>query len=107
MFAGIDIASVRHVLARLDDAGTAIGKPITITEERAAPMPAAPPPASTQVRARACAFRVQVPEDCVGDQDEVARRQNLKDVERRYADIIDADTAIAAIERWSRANDRG
>ena len=35
MFAGIDIASERHVLARLDDAGAAIGKPITITEDRA------------------------------------------------------------------------
>lgn len=35
MFAGIDIASVRHVLARLDAQGTPIGKPITITEDRA------------------------------------------------------------------------
>ena len=35
MFAGIDIASERHVLARLDDAGVPIGKPITITEDRA------------------------------------------------------------------------
>ena len=35
MFAGIDIASERHVLARLDDAGGAIGKPITISEDRA------------------------------------------------------------------------
>jgi transposase len=34
MFAGIDIASERHVLARLDDAGAAIGKPLTITEDR-------------------------------------------------------------------------
>lgn len=34
MFAGIDIASERHVLARLDDAGAAIGKPSTITEDR-------------------------------------------------------------------------
>lgn len=34
MFAGIDIASERHVLARLDDAGAAIGKPIIITEDR-------------------------------------------------------------------------
>ena len=33
MFAGIDIASERHVLARLNDAGAAIGKPITITED--------------------------------------------------------------------------
>jgi len=35
MFAGIDIASERNVLARLDDAGAAIGKPNTITEDRA------------------------------------------------------------------------
>jgi len=35
MFAGIDIASERHVLARLDGAGAMIGKPITITEDRA------------------------------------------------------------------------
>jgi transposase len=34
MFAGIDIASERHVLARLDEAGVPIGKPITITEDR-------------------------------------------------------------------------
>lgn len=34
MFAGIDIASARHVLVRLDQAGVAIGKPITITEDR-------------------------------------------------------------------------
>ena len=49
-------------------------------------------------------FRVQVPEDCVGDQDQVAHEQNLRDVGRRYADIIDADTAIAAIERWVQRN---
>lgn len=35
MFAGIDIASERHVLARLDDAGAPIGKPISFTEDRA------------------------------------------------------------------------
>jgi len=51
-------------------------------------------------------FRVMVPQDCVGDHDEVAHAQNLKDVERRYADIIDSATAIAAIERWQQANDR-
>jgi maleamate amidohydrolase len=49
-------------------------------------------------------FRVMVAQDCVGDHDEVAHRQNLKDVERRYADIIDGATAIAEIERWMRAN---
>ena len=34
MFAGIDIASERHTLARLDDTGAPIGKPIPITENR-------------------------------------------------------------------------
>ena len=35
MFAGIDIASERHMLARLDDDGAPIGKPMAITEDRA------------------------------------------------------------------------
>lgn len=34
MFAGIDIASERHLLARLDEEGAPIGKPMTITEDR-------------------------------------------------------------------------
>ena len=51
-------------------------------------------------------FRVMVPEDCVGDHDEAAHTQNLKDVGRRYADIIDATTAIEAIEQWRRTNDK-
>lgn len=34
MFAGIDVASERHTLARLDDSGAPIGKPILITEDR-------------------------------------------------------------------------
>lgn len=51
-------------------------------------------------------FRVQVPKDCVGDHDQAAHDQNLADVGRRYADIIDAPTAIAEIERWAQRNDR-
>jgi maleamate amidohydrolase len=51
-------------------------------------------------------FRVMVPHGCVGDHDETAHTQNLKDAERRYADVIDAATAIDAIEQWRRANDR-
>ena len=35
MFAGIDIACERHMLARLDDQGAPIGKPQPITEDRA------------------------------------------------------------------------
>jgi maleamate amidohydrolase len=52
-------------------------------------------------------FRVMVARDCVGDHDQAAHDQNLKDVERRYADIIDAATAIGEIERQGRANDKG
>jgi len=35
MFAGIDIASERHMLARLDDTGVPIGRPLPVTEDRA------------------------------------------------------------------------
>lgn len=49
-------------------------------------------------------FRVQVPEDCVGDHDEAAHRQNLLDVGRRYADITTADAMIAALEAWRGRN---
>jgi len=35
MFAGIDVASETHTLARLDDAGAPIGRPIPIAEDRA------------------------------------------------------------------------
>ena len=51
-------------------------------------------------------FRVMVPRDCVGDHDETAHAQNLKDVERRYADVIDGAAAIAAIEQWRAVNDK-
>lgn len=34
MFAGIDIAAERHMLARLDDRGTPVGKPLPISEDR-------------------------------------------------------------------------
>ncbi|WP_428489198.1 isochorismatase family protein [Rhodopila sp.] len=51
-------------------------------------------------------FRVMVPHDCVGDHDAEAHAQNLKDVERRYADVIDAAIAIEAIEQWRQSNDK-
>ncbi|TCZ53624.1 isochorismatase family protein [Roseicella aquatilis] len=51
-------------------------------------------------------FRVMVPQDCVGDHDRAAHDQNLRDVERRYADVIDGAAAIAEIERWRGANSK-
>ncbi len=44
-------------------------------------------------------FRTIVPEDCVGDHEEEPHRANLRDVERRYADISTAAEVIAGFER--------
>ena len=47
-------------------------------------------------------FRTLVPEDCVGDHDEGPHWANLRDVERRYADITDAERMIERIESLRR-----
>ncbi len=49
-------------------------------------------------------FRTIVPEDCVGDHDLVPHQQNLADVGRRYADILDADSCIEYIDDWRKRN---
>ena len=49
-------------------------------------------------------FRTLVPEDCVGDHEEEPHLANLRDVERRYADVIDSDTVINTFESLSRRN---
>ena len=49
-------------------------------------------------------FRTIVPEDCVGDHDERPHRDNLRDVERRYCDVTDADAVIDWIEDWRGRN---
>lgn len=51
-------------------------------------------------------FRVMVPQDCVGDHDQAAHAQNLKDAERRCAGVIDSAACIAEIGRRRGANDR-
>lgn len=61
---------------------------------------------ATVIDAFSLGFRVQVLGDCVGDHDEVAHKQNLADVGRRYADIVDAKAAIAEFERWGSRNDK-
>jgi maleamate amidohydrolase len=50
-------------------------------------------------------FRTIVPEDCVGDHDEEAHEDNLRDIDRRYADISSADEVIRYIEEWRKKND--
>lgn len=39
-------------------------------------------------------YRTIVPADCCGDQDEEAHASNLRDVGRRYADVVDLQTVL-------------
>jgi maleamate amidohydrolase len=49
-------------------------------------------------------FRVIVPEPCVGDVAEEPHVSNLRDVGRRYADIVDLETCLERITSLSRPN---
>jgi maleamate amidohydrolase len=49
-------------------------------------------------------FRVMVPEDCVGDVGEEPHFSNLRDVGRRYADVIDLQTCLDHIAPLPRPN---
>ncbi len=49
-------------------------------------------------------FRTLVPEDCVGDHDPQPHQDNLRDADRRYADVTDCDRVIEQIESWRRRN---
>ena len=50
-------------------------------------------------------YRVIVPEPCVGDMDEGPHRDNLRDVGRRYCDIIGMEEALNYFEEIRRRND--
>ena len=50
-------------------------------------------------------FRTIVPEECVGDMEKGPHNDNLRDVGRRYADIIDSQAAIDYLEEYGRRND--
>jgi maleamate amidohydrolase len=45
-----------------------------------------------------------VPEQCVADMDERPHRDNLRDISRRYSDIIDLDEALAYFEDIRKQN---
>jgi len=49
-------------------------------------------------------FRVIVPEPCCGDVDEGPHRDNLRDVQRRYADVVSLEDVLVYIETSSRRN---
>jgi maleamate amidohydrolase len=49
-------------------------------------------------------FRVMVPEPCCGDVDEGPHRDNLRDVGRRYADILTLEESLDYLGRFPRLN---
>ncbi len=54
---------------------------------------------ATVVDAFSHGYHVLVPEACCGDQDREAHQANLRDIDRRYADVIDTDQARAALAK--------
>ena len=49
-------------------------------------------------------FRVTVPEDCVGDVEEGPHVANLRDMGRRYADVLDLQACLEYIASLPRQN---
>lgn len=53
---------------------------------------------ATIIDAFSYGFRTQVVEDCCGDHSPISHADNLRDVGRRYADVIDSGTAIQRLK---------
>lgn len=49
-------------------------------------------------------YRTLVPHDCVGDHEETPHEANLRDVARRYADVIDSTEVKDGFARHARRN---
>jgi len=49
-------------------------------------------------------FRTIVPEDCVGDIQEQPHRDNLRDLGRRYVDVVDLATCLSFLDEWRKKN---
>lgn len=60
---------------------------------------------ATIVDAFSYGFRVIVPEDCCGDVERGPHDDNLRDVNRRYADVVTMDDVINAMRERYGAND--
>ena len=54
---------------------------------------------ATVVDAFSHGYFVLVPQECCGDQDQEAHETNLRDIDRRYADVLTVAQARAALER--------
>jgi len=48
-------------------------------------------------------YRTLVPEDCVGDIEEQPHRDNLRDLGRRYVDVVDLKYTLDFLESWHKA----
>jgi len=49
-------------------------------------------------------YRTIVPEDCVGDADIRPHQDNLRDMGRRYADIVESDNVISYLDDYRKKN---
>ncbi|MBK0327882.1 isochorismatase family protein [Rhodobacteraceae bacterium F11138] len=47
-------------------------------------------------------YRTLVPEDCVGDIEEQPHRDNLRDLGRRYVDVVDLQYTLDYLESWHK-----
>jgi maleamate amidohydrolase len=54
---------------------------------------------ATVVDAFSYGYRTLVPEDCVGDQAREGHESNLRDVQRRYAEVTSSEETIDYLER--------
>ena len=57
---------------------------------------------ATSIDAFSYRYRTLVPEDCVGDIEEQPHRDNLRDLGRRYVDVVDLNYVLDYLERWSQ-----
>lgn len=60
---------------------------------------------ATSIDAFSHRYRTLVPEDCVGDIEEQPHRDNLRDLDRRYVDVVDLKTVLRYLEDWHSAHE--
>jgi maleamate amidohydrolase len=58
---------------------------------------------ATSIDAFSHRYRTLVPEDCVGDIEEQPHRDNLRDLGRRYVDVVDLQYTLDYLENWHKA----
>ncbi len=57
---------------------------------------------ATSIDAFSHRYRTLVPRDCVGDMEEQPHHDNLRDLGRRYVDVVDLAQTLAYLEDWHR-----